>query len=570
MLGLWAVALRGVALTFVALAQTIPLRDRVLILVNDRVPESLAVGQYYASKRNIPAGNILRLKTSPAEIISPEEFKEQIETPLKKFLDANGGAMRRKIVYIVPTYGVPLKAGPLAVDSVISVMYVGHEELKPPLRNPYSAPVGSRPPHFAEWSDGVAAAENFKMFVVTRLDGPSADIARGLVDKALAGENGLSPKSGVAYFDHQGTRQPNEWQYAVDNEIKSAAELSRKQGFQTVLHVQRDAPCGAMLTAATQYSYDPARKLVLVETPGSTIGLEFAFPALAEAEFKFGVGFSNVQNTGNTITLQLGGSNEKSYVRLVYPFVPFQGWDTHSEIVLEKVVDGAAVARTAVPVANNDKVMNNFGSLRLSVRKSRISAWRDQTELAAVEDTSGKPLPLVKGSLTSLCWCFGLKGLAVTDTAGGKAWEDNFDTNTSARYQWRLSPRAGPNALWVWGWYGQANDVYRFVPGAVGSQLTSFTALTIRTPANPDPQVRELANVRWAGNWVPRMLEEGVTATWGATNEPYATFYAPGGNVFDHLWAGYNFGDSFYIAQNALRWVMVAVGDPLYSPKISR
>ncbi len=108
------------------------------------------------------------------------------------------------------------------------------------------------------------------------------------------------------------------------------------------------------------------------------------------------------------------------------------------------------------------------------------------------------------------------------------------------------------------------------MPGAVGAQLTSFTALTIRTPANPDPAMRELANVRWAGNWVPRMLEEGVTATWGATNEPYATFFAPGGNVFDHLWAGYNFGDSFYIAQNALRWVMVAVGDPLYSPKISR
>ena len=38
--------------------------------------------------------------------------------------------------------------------------------------------------------------------------------------------------------------------------------------------------------------------------------------------------------------------------------------------------------------------------------------------------------------------------------------------------------------------------------------------------------------------------------------------------VFDHLWAGYNFGDSFYIAQNAVRWVMVAVGDPLYSPRL--
>jgi hypothetical protein len=44
------------------------------------------------------------------------------------------------------------------------------------------------------------------------------------------------------------------------------------------------------------------------------------------------------------------------------------------------------------------------------------------------------------------------------------------------------------------------------------------------------------------------------------------TWRSPGGNIFDHLWAGYNFGDRFYIAQNAVRWVMVAVGDPLYGP----
>jgi uncharacterized protein (TIGR03790 family) len=563
--GLWSLML-----AVAALGQTIPLKDRVLILVNDRVPESLAVGRYYAAKRDIPAGNILRLKMSTAEGISAEEFKEQIETPLKKFLDANDGAMRRKIVYIVPTYGVPVRAGPLAVDSVISVMYVGHEDLKPPLHSPYSAPVGSRPPHFAEWSDTVAAAQNFKMFVVTRLDGPSAEIAKGLVDKALAGEQGLSAKSGVAYFDAQGTRQPNEWQYAVDKEIQSAAELSRKQGFETVLHIQKDALCGSLMPSASQHSYDPVKKNVPIETAGASTGLEFSFPALPEADFQLGVAYGTVANTGNSVTLTLGGAGEKNYVRLVYPFVPFRGWDTHSEIVLEKVVDGAAVARTAVPVANNEQLMNTFSSLRISVRKSRISAWRNQTEVAAVEDKSGKPLMLEKASLTAVCWCFGIKSLLVTDAAGGKSWEDNFDTDTRARYRWHLSPLGGPNALWAWGWYGPAYDAYRFVPGAVGAHLTSFTALTIRTPANADPGARGWANLRWAGNWVPRMLEEGVTATWGATNEPYATFYAQGGNVFDHLWAGYNFGDSFYIAENAVGWVMVAVGDPLYKPKFTK
>ena len=71
-----------------AAAQSVPLKDRVLILVNDRVPESISVGQYYAAKRSIPTANILHLKTVATEQISQDEFKDQIENPLRKFLDA--------------------------------------------------------------------------------------------------------------------------------------------------------------------------------------------------------------------------------------------------------------------------------------------------------------------------------------------------------------------------------------------------------------------------------------------------------------------------------------------------
>jgi uncharacterized protein (TIGR03790 family) len=161
-----------------------------------------------------------------------------------------------------------------------------------------------------------------------------------------------------------------------------------------------------------------------------------------------------------------------------------------------------------------------------------------------------------------------MAGFAVSDNGGKPVWSDTFATDTTAKYRWTMSPAGGLNALWVWGWYTGAYDAYRFVPGAVGAQLTSFTAIKIRTPQNSDPLLFNWDTSRWGGNWVPRMLEEGVTATWGAVTEPYAVFYAPGGNVFDHLWAGYNFGESFFIAQNAVRWVMTAIGDPLYAPAV--
>src|SRR6266404_2884144 len=103
--------------------QVIPLRERVLILVNDRVRESVDIGRYYAERRQIPQANILHLKTNTGENMSLEEYKDQIENPLRKFLDANNGAMRRKIVYIVPIYGITVKVpDKFAVDSLIGFM----------------------------------------------------------------------------------------------------------------------------------------------------------------------------------------------------------------------------------------------------------------------------------------------------------------------------------------------------------------------------------------------------------------------------------------------------------------
>src|SRR5204862_5675881 len=42
------------------------------------------------------------------------------------------------------------------------------------------------------------------------------------------------------------------------------------------------------------------------------------------------------------------------------------------------------------------------------------------------------------------------------------------------------------------------------------------------------------------------------------------------GDVLDHFWAGYNFGESFFMSQPGLAWKIVAVGDPLYAPAVFR
>lgn len=118
--------------------------------------------------------------------------------------------------------------------------------------------------------------------------------------------------------------------------------------------------------------------------------------------------------------------------------------------------------------------------------------------------------------------------------------------------------QAAPNTLWAWGWYSGpvTNDVYRFVEGAVGAQLTSYTADGIRVPR--------------PGAWVELWLRRGITATWGATTEPTVAGYALGDNFFAHFWTGYNFAESGYLASPVLNHAMVFVGDPLYSPLVFR
>src|SRR5436305_2216403 len=90
----------------------------VLILVNDRVPDSIYVGEYYATRRGIPFTNIVHLSVPLACCdndpiqwdswnIGWDTFDTYIRAPLKQFLEDNG--LRDTIKYIVPTYGIPVR-----------------------------------------------------------------------------------------------------------------------------------------------------------------------------------------------------------------------------------------------------------------------------------------------------------------------------------------------------------------------------------------------------------------------------------------------------------------------------
>ncbi|MEI7905668.1 MAG: TIGR03790 family protein, partial [Candidatus Firestonebacteria bacterium] len=73
-----------------------------------------------------------------------------------------------------------------------------------------------------------------RTFLVTRLDGPSAEIAKELVDRALYGENYITTKYGKAVIDARGLKPPSGY-YPMDKDMTDAGEFLKSLGYDTLI-----------------------------------------------------------------------------------------------------------------------------------------------------------------------------------------------------------------------------------------------------------------------------------------------------------------------------------------------
>ncbi len=238
--------------------------DEVVVIYNSRVPESKTVAEHYAKLRQVPAKQIYGFELTTNEEMSRAEFHDTLQKPLAKKLEAAGlwklamtfykgtnnepdRAVRKvidsKIRYAVLCYGVPLK---ISEDPTIHETIA--DRMQPELRRNQAAvdselawlplsqmefPLTGVVPN---WLYGATNAAMFTptngFLIVARLDGPTAEIANGLVDKALQAEHdGLW---GRAYFDARGLDPTNNY-YLGDQWILAAAQISRELGFETTV-----------------------------------------------------------------------------------------------------------------------------------------------------------------------------------------------------------------------------------------------------------------------------------------------------------------------------------------------
>jgi len=250
--------------------------DEILLIVNRNNPSSLELAEYYRNKRQIPVANLLTVKMTDQEDCSREEYQQKLLEPLRKFFTHHQGT---KIRCLLLFYGIPLRvAAPelsqpqwreledlkhtkkqidwqlknrqltkeqmrnrekkskqlaaqisklrlagqrAAVDSEIALALNQSYPLDKWQSNPFF--VG-----FQKQRDKLLFNKDQVLFV-SRLDGPTPEIVRRVIDDSLyAEQNGLQ---GQAYFDARWAlpEKKNLKGYALyDASLHKAAAIAEK------------------------------------------------------------------------------------------------------------------------------------------------------------------------------------------------------------------------------------------------------------------------------------------------------------------------------------------------------
>jgi uncharacterized protein (TIGR03790 family) len=223
--------------------------DTVLIVVNQSSELSRKIGEYYAQRRHVPAGNICRLQATTAEEISRGDFDGQISHPIQNYLRDH--KLTEKILYIVTTAGVPLKirgSGGLtgdaaSVDSELTLLYSDLHGGSHPL------PAGVANPFFGKTFVPFRHPD-FPIYLVTRLAGYDFEVVKGIVDRALVARN-----RGTFVIDLKGSDSTpgNRWLLDAARQLPSDRLVIDRSA--TVLQHESD-----VIAYASWGSNDPDRK----------------------------------------------------------------------------------------------------------------------------------------------------------------------------------------------------------------------------------------------------------------------------------------------------------------------
>ena len=266
------------ALGFIVLLLLLPLAAfalepaEVAVVANKFVTGSVDLAHYYMEKRGIPKANLIRIDTTNKEWVSRKNYDEEIAAPVRQFLRSR--KEKSVIRCLVTVQGVPLRVEPPEMTreekrqveklneelAIISEQLTSHEKNSPQaveLNQRYSVAEKQRSllqkkdqrasvdselslvlvdvypldgwvtnPYFTGFQQKRLLVTKDEVLMVARLDAPSVDIVRRMIDDSLAID--AAGLNGTAYIDARYTKPDPQKKlegYAFyDNSLHLAAE----------------------------------------------------------------------------------------------------------------------------------------------------------------------------------------------------------------------------------------------------------------------------------------------------------------------------------------------------------
>ncbi|MCX5645956.1 MAG: TIGR03790 family protein [Phycisphaerae bacterium] len=245
--------------------------NEILVVANTNNAASVRLARYYCEKRGIPANRVIpvALGTPLRDTIGREDYDQRLAGPIRRTLLSHKDL--GDIKCLVTTYGVPFRVGPRKPQAgyeaqlkqlrqlleqekqavteleqkgqTDSVPYRTHQLAVSQIQADIGRIMGTETEASVDselslvlcsgyelyrWQPNAlrnpAQAPPFKTLMVSRLDGPSYGIAKGLIDKAMvAEEKGLT---GIAYVDSRGLSGKDLYSY-YDQSLRDLALLIR-------------------------------------------------------------------------------------------------------------------------------------------------------------------------------------------------------------------------------------------------------------------------------------------------------------------------------------------------------
>lgn len=199
---------------------------RVLVVCNVDSEEGLQIAEYYATKRGIPAKQILQLRVTLAETVTESSYRWDIEEPIREKLKELKG-----IDFIVLTKGMPLRVKDTmgySVDSLLAGMDLEFEPISPGPEAPMLEDVEQMTNPFFNSENRFSHAET-GMYLVTRLDGYEVSHVKQNIDRGLKAK----AVKGPFYFDM--AKRGGQASAALNDDLKVTVSQLKQRGFEAFL-----------------------------------------------------------------------------------------------------------------------------------------------------------------------------------------------------------------------------------------------------------------------------------------------------------------------------------------------